>query len=97
MTELSEENTIQIEITPLPTATLSATEKELLPFIEQAIRLQGYGDLLDRGDLKIQIEQTFPGSTVIIIVVTYLCRAGLKVVQKVVIPVLQKKYGVRQR
>lgn len=98
MTELSAENTIQLEITPLPRAKLSTTEQELLPLIEGAIRNQGQGALLDNGELKIQIPQTFPaGTTVTVIVVTYLCKAAYDVVKKVVIPVLQKKYGVRQR
>ena len=97
MTELMEKNTIMLEITPIPPATLSTTEQELLPLIEGAIREEGQGDLLDRGELIIQIQQTFPGSMVILIVVTYLCKAALKVVEKVVIPVLQKKCGVRQR
>jgi hypothetical protein len=97
MTELSAKNTIQIEITPVPPATLSTTEKELLPLIEAAIRDQGQGALLDSGELKIQIPQTFPDTAVTVIVVTYLCKAAYEVVKKVVIPVLQKKYGVRQR
>jgi hypothetical protein len=97
MPDPSAKNMVQIEITPLPPATFSTTEQELLPLIEKAIRQQGHGDLLDSGDLRIQIEQTFPTSVVIIIVVTYLCKAALKVVEKVVIPVLQEKYGVRRR
>jgi hypothetical protein len=97
MTELSTENTIQLEITPVPPATLSTTEKEVLPLIEAAIRDQGQGDLLDSGELKFEVQQTFPGTLVTIIVVKCLCKAAYKIVEKVVIPLLQKKYGVRQR
>ena len=97
MKDLSSENKITLEITPLPPDTSYDIEKDLKSLIESAIREQGHGDLLDSGDLKIEPPQTFPGTTVTIIVVTYLCKAAYKVVEKVVIPFLQKKFGVRER
>jgi len=88
---------IELVVAPIPPDTLAVIEAELEQEIEVALRESGHEDLLTSGQIKIEVEETFPINEVIVVGFTLLSGMALEVFKATVIPRLKKRFEVKQQ
>lgn len=85
--------TIRLELIPVPPDTVDSAKAEVVPLIEEALREAGREDLLERGEITVEVGQTFPDAIVIPIVISVVSSIAAETYKKVVLPYLMKKFG----
>jgi hypothetical protein len=100
MSESSElPDRIELEIIPIPPDTLASAKAELLPLIQDLLRREGYGDLLDKGEIEVDKPPTFPTDQVVTILVDLsqhiAIHLAIEVVKDLLVSYLTKKYEVK--
>ncbi len=88
---------IELTIEPIPPDTVSSAKAELSSLIEEALREAGQQQLLDDGELKVEIEKTFPTDQAIVIGLTLLSGMAFETYKKIVLPRLKKKFRVWEK
>jgi hypothetical protein len=89
---------IELEVAPIPPDTVATVREELLPLIEATLRKAGQENLLDQGELKVEIE---PALTVeeeaIIVVLNFLSLMALATYKAILEFEIKKHFAVRKR
>jgi hypothetical protein len=88
---------LEIAVSAFAPDTASIVRDETMPLIEEALQDANQLDLLANGNLSIEMEETFPTDPLTIFLVTSLTREASKIIDQVVIPALQKRFGVEVR
>lgn len=88
---------IELAVQPIPPDTVSSVRAELLPLIEDALHRAGKESLLTEGQVRIEVEQTFPTDEVIVIGFTLLSGIALETYKTIVLPALKKRFRTRQK
>jgi hypothetical protein len=87
----------QLEVTAAQPDTVSTIKEELKPIIETALREVGQEALLAKGDISIDVEQTFPAADAIVMAtVTLLSKMAYDVFTQVVLPKLKERFKVEE-
>lgn len=88
---------VQIQLTPFPPDNASSIRAELIPLVETALAQRGHTGLLENGQIRIDVEETFPTAEVIDAVIMFGSAAALEVFKEIVLPILRQRFGVRIR
>jgi len=97
MNSEAEPEYIELTIQPIPPDTISSVKADLLPTIEAALREAGQEQLLTKGQIQVEVEQTFPTDQVIVVGLTLLSGIALETYKEIVLPRLKKRFRTRQK
>jgi hypothetical protein len=89
---------IELELIPKSPDTIDTVKQELMPRVREALRESGHEDLLARGEIVVEIEQTLTLQEELIAVgVTFLTKIAAKVFERDVLPVIEKWVKTRRK
>jgi hypothetical protein len=86
----AETHHIKLTLQAIRPETIESLKADLLPVIREALRESGQEHLLASGELKVEVEKTFPTNEIIVVGITLLSQVALKVFEEVVLPKLKK-------
>jgi hypothetical protein len=84
----------ELTLSPVPPDTLSTVRQELMPLIESALADAGRRALLSDGEIRVEMEETFPVGEVVVVLVTLGSGIALETYKQVVLPLLRRRYGL---
>ena len=88
---------IEMIIEPIPPDTLSSSKTDILPNIKSALQEAGQEQLLDGGQIQVEVEKTFPTDEVIVIGFTLLSGVALETYKEILLPELKSRYKAWQK
>lgn len=91
----TKQGVIELTIAPIPPDTVASVKAELLPCIEEALKKAGREEALTKGEIKVEIEKTFPTDQVILVVFTLLSGIALETYKEIVLPKLKERFEVK--
>lgn len=99
--ELMEEQLelVELELRPVPPHDLAEMQRKKISvkrLIEDALRDAGNLDLLEKGEIQIEKEKTFPTDQAIIIALTLCSSIALETFKAIILPELKKRFKVRK-
>jgi len=87
-----------LEVVPIPPKTVASVKAEIQSHIEELIRENGQGDLLESGQISVDVAETMPiNAEVLHVTLTLASGVALEVFKQVILPWLKRKYEVRQQ
>ena len=95
MTEFSQ--SYELKISPVSPETVSSVKEDVRPMIELALREAGYENLLAEGQIRVNVEQTFPTDAAMMVAVTLLSKVAYDVFKEVILPKLRSRFVVEER
>jgi hypothetical protein len=84
---------VELELVPISPDTVDSTKTTVVPLVEEALRSAGRESLLNDGDIKVEVRQTFPADIVITVVITLATGVAVETYAQVVLPWLIKRFG----
>lgn len=88
---------IELELEPIPPDTIASSKAELASIIQQVLQEAGKDELLQNGEIDIQVEKTFPTDAAIIVGLTFLSGVALETYKVLILPALKKRFAVKER
>jgi hypothetical protein len=85
---------IELVLEPIPPDTTDSIREEFETVVRTALREAGQEELLESGQIEVQVEQTFPTDAVVTALLTLAGGAALKIFEATLLPEIQKWYKV---
>lgn len=95
MTEIHE--VVELELKPIPPDTVASVKADVIPYVNEILQENEQAQLLASGDLKIEVEKTFPMDEVIIIGLTLLSGLALETYKSLILPKFKKRFDVKEK
>jgi hypothetical protein len=83
---------IELALEPIPPDTTDSIKDEFETIVRAALREGGQEDLLDSGQIEVQVEQTFPTDAVVTALLTLAGGMALKTFEVTLLPEIEKRY-----
>ena len=87
-------NTVELEIRPIPPDTVSSVRESFDEIVDAALAETGQTDLRRGGGVAVDLEQPFPGSEILIAIVSGI---AIETFKEVVLPVLKRRLSIQER
>jgi hypothetical protein len=91
---LTDSGTLALEISPIPPDTTSSVRASFHELVSQAMAEAGQESLLEDGKLSVAVEQPFPGSEILVAIITGI---AVETFKEVVLPKLKRRLDIRER
>jgi hypothetical protein len=83
---------IELALEPIPPDTTDSIKEEFQTVVQAVLREAGQEDLLRTGQIKVQVEQTFPSDAVVTALLTLAGGMALKTFEVTLLPEIKKRY-----
>lgn len=91
----TDKEVIELLLEPIPPDTLDTIKAELMSCIEEALKKAEREELLAKGEIKVEIEKTFPTDQVILVAFTLLSTMALETYKEIALPKLKERFKVK--